>query len=257
MFTFNFKIIAKGTAPGPKNNQKLLEEYSHSNISDSYPLYYGVKYQSASGLPITVAFKDRKSAIDYAYSYEKGRVEELSDGTYKYNGSFLGVENSIKFDENIGKESPKVLYAFAEKAVHLYYFDLSDDSTYMTLRQSDIDKKSNLREYALNRSVVIYNDGEKELLTDLDTLPIISRKPYAYINPGDKGVVDMGYNDFEFIRDKYVNEDETQSTFIVGMIPYVGECVIPQEEFDEGLVVYNADYSDTETTFILGYTSEA
>lgn len=203
VFTFNFKIIAKGTAPGPKNNQKLLEEYSHSNISDSYPLYYGVKYQSASGLPITVAFKDRKSAIDYAYSYEKGRVEELSDGTYKYNGSFLGVENSIKFDENIGKESPKVLYAFAEKAVHLYYFDLSDDSTYMTLRQSDIDKKSNLREYALNRSVVIYNDGEKELLTDLDTLPIISRKPYAYINPGDKGVVDMGYNDFEFIRDKY------------------------------------------------------
>ena len=64
----------------------------------------------------------------------------------------------------------------------------------------------------------------------------------------------IAYTDYQ---DCYVNEDETQSTFIVGMIPYVGECVIPQEEFDEGLVVYNADYSDTETTFILGYTSEA
>ncbi len=204
-FTFNFTIIPQGTAPGPRNNQELLETYSHTNISDSYPIYYGVKYQSASSLPITVAFKDKASAIDFAYNYEKGYpIEKLSDGSYKYNGSFLGVEDSIVLDdEDIGDDIPKILYKFVEDAVHMYYFDLSDDSTYITLKDSDIEKVDTPRQYSLNRSAVIFNPGEKALLTDLDSLPIISRKPYAYINPGKNGVLEPGYNDFEFIRDTY------------------------------------------------------
>ncbi|MGC8140974.1 hypothetical protein ACP3W2_26415, partial [Salmonella enterica] len=76
------------------------------------------------------------------YNYEKGYpIEKLSDGSYKYNGSFLGVEDSIVLDdEDIGDDIPKILYKFVEDAVHLYYFDLSDDSTYITLKDSDIEK---------------------------------------------------------------------------------------------------------------------
>lgn len=203
-FTFKFKIIPQGTAPGPRNNKNLLEEYAHTNVSDSYPIYYGVKYPSASSNPITIAFKDRKSAVDYVYNYEYNAVELLSDGTYRYNGS----EDSIKFDDNVGIDLPKVIYEFAERAVRPYYFDISDDSTYITLMESDIKATDNLRRYELNRSIVIYGENEKEKLTDLDALPIISRKPYSYITPGKDGVVQSGYNDFEFIHDKYGCDSE-------------------------------------------------
>ena len=47
VFQFHFIIAPEGSAPGPQINQENLIEYNRSNVSGSYPLYYGVTFQSA------------------------------------------------------------------------------------------------------------------------------------------------------------------------------------------------------------------
>ena len=83
IFTFHFRIIPEGTAPGPEVNQKSLENYATTTISDSYPLYYALTYQSAGKGNITLAFSSKEDALKYAYEYEKGMVEQQSDGSYR------------------------------------------------------------------------------------------------------------------------------------------------------------------------------
>ena len=201
-YTFRFSIIAEGTAPGPKVNQDNLKSYAASTMVDSYPKYYGVTYQSASKGNITLAFATKEAAQEYAYQYEKGTVEEQEDGTYRYTGSFLGVQK----DEFVSAwDLTEAMNYFAEQAVQPLYFDMSDTFTYLTLSDSDISKTKNLRTLELDRSVTIFADGEKENLCEMtsDALPIIGLKPCAYLAPGVSGKVTSSENDFEFISDKY------------------------------------------------------
>ncbi len=198
-FIFKFRIIAEGTAPGPRLNQKLLEEYRKTNISDVYPIYYGITYQSAAKGYITLAFKNKEDAINYAYSYEKGMVEQQRDGTYRYNGSF-SVGQKEKFDS--AWTLTDAMYYFAEQAVQKAYFDLADEFTFITLEEDIIENTSNLRTLELNNSVVIFADGQRELLNITQGLPIISEKTYAYIEPGLNGKKVTGVNDYEFLKDK-------------------------------------------------------
>lgn len=123
-----------------------------------------------------------------------------------------------------------------------------DNSTEDIVEVAEWAISDNWEDYVGDVETFVYGLLCNELGYKYDVFPA-----YVELSNGTE-IGGIAYTDYQ---DCYVNEDETQSTFIVGMIPYVGECVIPQEEFDEGLVVYNADYSDDETTFILGYTSEA
>lgn len=200
-FTFNFSIIPEGTAPGPVLNQKELSEYVKTNITDAYPVGYAITYQSASKGYITIVFQNKEDAIDYAYSYEKGMVEQQSDGTYRYNGS-LSIQQKEKYES--AWDLTDAMYFFAEQAVRKYYFDLSDEYTFRTLSDEVIANTPNLRTLELERSVVIFADGQKELMASHEELPIISEKPYLYLNPGVNGTDDpLNYYDFEFTRDKY------------------------------------------------------
>lgn len=210
VFTFRFGVIAEGTAPGPQENQQSLSEYALKNVSDSYPMYYGLTYQSASTGNITLAFATKEAAIEYAYNYEKGMVEQQENGTYRYNGSFY-VAQKEKYDS--AWDLTDAMYFFAEQAVQKLYFDLSDQFTYLTLEDELIQKISNLRTLELNRSVTIFADGQREELCSVDWYPIISPKPYSYLNPGQNGKVNSDYYDYEFVKDKY-GYDSAEVTII-------------------------------------------
>lgn len=200
VFTFEFDIISEGSAPGPVVNKKNLTEYTKTNVSDSYPMYYGLTYQSASKGAITLAFASREEAQKYAYEYEKGMVEKQPDGSFRYNGSFT-MEQKTKYSD-IWDLTDAENY-FAERAVHEGVFDLSDQFTYLTLSDKQINDNPNLRKMELNKSITIFADGEKEELCSKNTIPIISPKPYAYLSNENSDDVEKGYNDFEFVKDKY------------------------------------------------------
>ena len=200
-FTFHFRIIAEGTAPGPViNKRNLLTNYAHTTISDSYPIYYGLVYQSATKGNITLAFATMEAAIEFAKGYERGTVEQQPDGSYRYTGSLL-VKQKEKYESNW--DLMDAIEYFAEEAVQPYYFDLSEDFTSLSLSQKTIEGTNNLRTLELDRSVVIFADGQKPLLTNITAIPIISPKPYKYLEPGLDGNIELGYDDFQFVRDKY------------------------------------------------------
>ncbi len=200
VFTFQFEIIAEGSAPGPVVNQRNLAKYAMTTATDSYPLYYGLIYHSAAAGNIKIAFATKEAAVDYAYHYEKGTVEIQEDGSFRYTGSFV-LTDKVKY--NSAWDLTDAMYYFAEQAVQVLYFDMSDPYTYRTLTETVIEDTRNLRTLELKDTVTIFGDGERELLCDNQSLPIISPKPYAYLNPGINGKTNMGYADFEFIKDKY------------------------------------------------------
>lgn len=213
VFTFRFRVIPAGTAPGPVVNQKSLNEYAHSTMVDSKPVYYGLTYQSAAKGNITLAFASKKDAVDYAYNYEKGQVEVQPDGSYRYSGIFNVEGPKSKYESNW--DLVDAMYYFAEQAVHELYFDMSDQFTYRTLAPKDLVANKNLRTLELQSSVVIFADGQKELLTDIQSLPILNDKPYAYLNVRT-GSVSEGFSDFEFVTDRYGGLDSNQVTITDG-----------------------------------------
>ena len=200
VFTFQFEIIAEGSAPGPVVNQRNLEMYAKTTATDSYPMYYGLIYHSAAVGNIKIAFATKEAAINYAYNYEKGTVEIQEDGSFRYTGSFV-LTDKVKY--NSAWDLTDAMYYFAEQAVQVLYFDISDLYTYRTLTETVIENTKNLRTLELKDTVTIFGDGQREMLCTNDGLPIISPKPYAYLNPGINGKTNMGYWDFEFIKDKY------------------------------------------------------
>ena len=208
-FTFRFRIIEEGTAPGPVVNKESLLNYAKSNVADIYPVYYGLTYSSASKGYITLLFKDQKDALEYARNYESGMVEEQDDGTYRYNGSFYVSQKEL-YESNW--DLMDAVDYFANLAVQELYIDITDEFTYVTLPDNEKLKKNgfqtdNYRQYELNRSVYVFaDDVQKEKLTDLEALPIINDKHYFIQWPnreGKDGSYDDDVQDFEFVKDKY------------------------------------------------------
>ena len=199
-FSFRFKIIPNGEAPGPVVNQESLKEYAKSTITDSNPIFYSLTYQSAATGYITLAFATKDAAKDYAYEFEKGMVEKQEDGTFRYNGSFIVAQ---KEKHETAWDTTDAINYFAEQAVKKGHFDLSNDFTVLTLSDDDIKSTDNLRSLDLSYSVTVFGPKQKEELTKIEALPIISPKPYSYLAPGKNGVINHGEYDFEFIRDKY------------------------------------------------------
>lgn len=211
VITFNFEVIAKGTAPGPVVNQQNLNEYTFNhNPSNSYPVFYGVTYSSASKGNITLAFVDHKSAYEFAYNYEKGMVEVQEDGSYRYLGSLL-VSQKVKYESNW--DLTDAIHYFAEQSVQRLCFDMSDDFTYTTLSQDIIDANANLRILELSHSVIIFAEGQAEALLSKNTLPILNSKKYSYVVPGIEDVTEKGYNVFKFVKDK--NGYDSNSIIII------------------------------------------
>ena len=200
VFTFNFSVIAEGTAPGPIVNQNSLKDYSKTTMSDSYPMYYGLTYGSALGGDITLAFSTKEAAKQYAYNYEKGTVEKQSDGTYRYTGSCI-MRQKVKYVS--AWDLTDAMHQFAEQAVQTLYFDMSDPFTYCTLPPS-IASIKNPRTLELNSNVILFAEGERENLCEkVDSLPIINTKVGYYLSAGKMGKNYTDDIDFEFEKDKY------------------------------------------------------
>ena len=199
-FTFHFKIIENGTAPGPVVNRRNLIEHNTRNIVSAYPMYYAITDKSAAKGYIDFAFASKDAAQYFSYKYEKGMVEDCGDGTYKYIGSNV-VSTKKSYDDlwELTEEIDK----YSKEAVQEKYIDVSDVNTYITLRQNLIDRTENVRKLELNRSVVIYADEkQKEVLTSKNSLPIIGSIPYAFLSDGINGKVSKGKSDFVFIKDE-------------------------------------------------------
>ncbi len=198
--TIHFTIIPEGMAPGPVLNRQTLEASVKDSRCGIYPIYYGLIMPSSTKGYITLVFANWNDARQYAYDYEKGMVEIQSDGSYRYSPSF---EISTKENYDSNWDLTEDLNHYAEMAVHQLYFDQSDESTYITLRETDSVPDDNLRGLRLNRSIFVYAAGQKELLTDLDALPILNDVPSAYLTPGDNGQVQYVHTPFQFVQDKY------------------------------------------------------
>lgn len=169
-------------------------------MSDSYPIYYGLTYQSARKGYITLAFSTEEDAIAYQRNFEKGMVEQQPDGTYLYTGSFV-VSQKERYDSKW--DLADAIDYYAKQAVSRLYFDISDEATYLTLTDDVLEANKNLRTLELERSIVIFADGEREKLTALkDALPIINDKPYATIMPGAGRQSRTGFEGFQFVQDK-------------------------------------------------------
>lgn len=200
-FTFRFKVYPAGQAPGPKINKESLYKYAQSKVSDSYPIYYGLTFHSATKGNITLAFATKEDAVDYQRRFETGIVERQSDGSFLYTGYYI-VAQKEKYDS--AWDIADAVDYYANQAVTRSYFDMSDEARYLTLKDEVIGEYKNLRVLDLERSVVIFGDGQMEKLTALkDALPIINSKPYAYIMPGQEKTVQTGHEGFEFVQDKY------------------------------------------------------
>ena len=102
---------------------------------------------------------------------------------------------------------------FAEQAIRVQYFDLSDEFTTLSLTDSIVEETENLRTLELDRSVTIFSDSDnqKEKLTGLEALPFINDKPFSYLSPGQDGRVNTGFDEFEFVKDKYGCDSDSVS----------------------------------------------
>lgn len=204
VFTFTFKVIENGTAPGPVVNYNNLLKYAETNISDCYPIYYGSSYPSANVGYITVAFAEEEAAQKFAYAYQKGMVEIQPDGTYRYNSS---TADGQKVDFNSLWDLTDATNEASVKNVKRYAFDLSDEFTYRTLEDKETKNVDDLRSKKIPYSIIVFGDGQKNLLVSKASndgnLPVISPKKYAYVQPRTDGKIISDRNDFEFINDKY------------------------------------------------------
>lgn len=197
-FTLKFYIIEKDSAPGPQQNKLNLDEYASKNVSDCYPKYYGVTEKS-NNRDITIAFADYEKAKDFAFKLEKAEAEKQDDGTYRYKDTNQDTQKIIYYDN---ETLTKAEDYFAEQRIQELYFDITDKYTYQTLDDTVISSVDDLRDLNLSNSVKIKAKGQEKKLCEKGAyeFPLISPKPYAYLS-ADKDTIEVGYNDFQFIRD--------------------------------------------------------
>ena len=107
---------------------------------------------------------------------------------------------------------------------------------------------SSWEDYVGDIETFVYGLIANELGYSFDVFPA-----YTLLS-NDTEVYGIGYSNYE---ECYANEDETEYTFLAGFIPYYGENIVPDDEFDAGLTVFDMDYSDEEGSFVLAYRSDA
>lgn len=209
IFRFNFQIT--DDSPGPVINQRELTEYASKSISDSYPVFYSVTVHHEDKGNIRLAFASREAAVEYARKYEHGKVEKQSDGSFRYRGP-SDFSEKVKYVD--GWDVADAMEYFAQQSVHLDYFDLSDEFRSLTLSEETIKKNDDLNDLKISKSVVIFAPDQKEKLTKLDTLPIISSKPFKYLIPDSEGEIMTNMNPFMFIKDE--NGFDSNKVQIIG-----------------------------------------
>ena len=225
--SFHFIILEHGTAPGPVKNKETLCEYAKTNVSDYYPMYYGVT-EKVNNVDITVAFASFEDAENFAVELESQKAEKLNDGTYKYEDEKKDVQKIVYSDN---KSLTEAINSFAKQRVQNIFFDLTKEMTYQTLNDIEIESADDLRKKKFKRSVIIAGEGQRIKLGEkgVYSYPLISSKPYQYMNES-KDDFTVGANDFQFVKDKngydsksFEITDANGKTFTPGYNTNIGE----------------------------------
>lgn len=130
-----------------------------------------------------------------------------------------------------------------------------------TLSEQDIDKivetvSNEIINDIKNDSQVDYDGDIEEFVCNLlseqlgykyDVFPA-----YTVLSDGTE-IYGIAYSDYS---KGYLKEDESKCYFSAGMLFYGEEPVLPEEEFDVGLEVFNLEFFDEEASFLLEYTSD-
>lgn len=198
-FTFRFKAIKEGTAPGPMVNQDLLMQHSSGTVSNAKTVYYGLTYNSASIGNITFLFATKEEAFKAARDWEFNNVEKNADGTFLYSSSkYVGGKILYTSIDDVCAD----VEANALEAIQKKYIDYTEPTTFYTIRQEYLDNGLVISRLNLNNSIYIFGDGQRELMTDLSALPVVNDKPAYFVDP--EGIKDPEYCPYSmvFIQDK-------------------------------------------------------
>ena len=115
-----------------------------------------------------------------------------------------------------------------------------------------------------NGNALMVSNSYEDYVGDLETFVyglIVNELGYGYdvfpaytlLSDGTE-IYGIGYSNYE---ECFSNDDGTEYSFLAGFIPYYGEEIVPQDEFDLGLPLYDMDYSGEECSFILAYQSDS
>ena len=74
-----------------------------------------------------------------------------------------------------------------------------------------------------------------------------------FLNDG-QSVTGIAYTDYQ---NCYTSSDESVTYFETGFIASAGEAEIPEDDFNEGLIIENLEYEDDSTKFVMAYQSDA
>lgn len=103
-------------------------------------------------------------------------------------------------------------------------------------------------DYVGDLETFVYGLISNELSYGYDTFPA-----FAELTDGTV-IYGIGYSDYS---ECYSNEDETKTIFTAGFLPYYGEEMIPDEEFESGLELHDMDYVDETSSFVWTYKSDS
>ena len=220
VYKFRFKLVGKDA--DPTVNEQLLTKHIFKDLayitpSDYYPLYYGVSRPGKKG-DIIIAFSNEKDALDYAKSVVWGKIESYKDSSGK---SYWKIPNPENLNEKIisysGWENARVVNLLAKQMVTTRYFDLSENSSYLTLNKTISELESegitDLSDLPLEKSIIVWFDEvqrNNSLIENIEVennivLDFISNKVSAILKADEKGFYSQIVNeavDYRFVKDE-------------------------------------------------------
>lgn len=220
LFKFRFKLVGKDL--DPTINEQLLTKHlfkdsSYITPSDYKPEYYGVSRLGKKG-DIIIAFSNEKDALDYAKSVVWSKIESYKDSEGK---SYWKIPNPDNMNEKIisysGWENARVVNLLAKQMVQKRYFDLSENTSYLTLNKTIEELKqegiTDLSDLMLEKSIIVWYDETQRNNCFIDNiqfknylvLAYISNKTYSYLQIDENGNYSEIINnttDYRFVKDE-------------------------------------------------------
>lgn len=141
VYHFVFKFIVTDEASAPKVNENLLE--NNTCYFDYAAGYYGLEFTSQGDGKVIFAFPTYGYAFDYAYEYFRARVS-TSGGKYIFQNAIYNNQTEV-----LGAVSRA-----AEKAIKRKYFDSTDKSSYLTLKNAGV----NVLEQHWQNNIVVLSE---------------------------------------------------------------------------------------------------
>lgn len=248
--SYMFKVVDKDSVSGPIVNQTILNSFS--NVSRFNSKYYGVEQKNVNNKTITFAFFSQESAYNFAYQLESDKVI-FKNGTYNYDNKTYTSSALLGKDLNDN----------ALSLIKVKYFDASDFSTYLTLKEQSYDQvaqegeEANLGESILeleyvNQDIVVFVSDEIE--TNTTPIPFLNDGNVAFVNAD--GTISQTKTDMQFIS---VSNYESNQIKVINIDTEQEYVLSYDENIESQLIAYHApsgNYKIVETNLYGDNTSD-